>query len=148
MMTMAVPSASESGTSRRGFFTSPAVKVMLFQASAEKSEPTCATPNATKRPKRPTAAETAGIQRAQEIRAGLDRLRVLHGPEAARNWPACAAALRPRKMPSNDQRDQRQRLRRGENILDASCPGCRPRVLSRGQKHDQQNARSVAARKG
>ena len=35
---------------RRGSFTSPAVNVMLFQASAEKSEPVCATQIATNRP--------------------------------------------------------------------------------------------------
>ena len=40
-MTMTVPSASDSGMLRRGSFTSPAVKVMLFQASAENSEPVC-----------------------------------------------------------------------------------------------------------
>src|SRR6202049_4101359 len=38
-----VPSASDSGRLRLGFFTSPAVNVTLFQASAENSEPTCAT---------------------------------------------------------------------------------------------------------
>ena len=32
---------------RRGFFTSPAVKVMLFHASAENSEPTCTTARIT-----------------------------------------------------------------------------------------------------
>ena len=42
-----MPSASESGILRRGFFTSPAVKVMLFQASAENSEPTCTTARIT-----------------------------------------------------------------------------------------------------
>ena len=35
---------------RRGFFTSPAVNVMLFQASAEKSDPVCDTQIATNRP--------------------------------------------------------------------------------------------------
>ena len=45
-MTIAVPIARESGTSRLGFLTSPAVNVMLFHASAEKSDPTCETPNA------------------------------------------------------------------------------------------------------
>ena len=40
---MPVPKASESGRLRLGFFTSPAVNVTLFQASAEKSEPTWAT---------------------------------------------------------------------------------------------------------
>src|SRR5271155_765636 len=49
-MTMPVPSASESGIFRRGFFTSPAVNVMLFQASAANSDPTCETHNATKSP--------------------------------------------------------------------------------------------------
>ena len=42
-MTTPVPSASESGRLRLGFFTSPAVKVTLFHASAENSDPTCAT---------------------------------------------------------------------------------------------------------
>ena len=50
-MTTNVPSASESGMLRRGSFTSPAVKVMLFHASAENSEPVCATHRATNRPK-------------------------------------------------------------------------------------------------
>ncbi len=49
-MTMPVPSASESGIFRRGFFTSPAVKVMLFHASAANSDPTCETHKATKSP--------------------------------------------------------------------------------------------------
>ena len=60
-MTMAVPTASETGISRLGFFTSPAVNVMLFQASAEKSDPTCETPNAISKPKKPDAAVTEGI---------------------------------------------------------------------------------------
>ena len=42
-ITMTVPSASDSGMLRLGSFTSPAVNVMLFQASAEKSEPVCDT---------------------------------------------------------------------------------------------------------
>jgi len=46
-MTVPVPMASESGRLRCGFFTSPAVKVTLFQASAEKSEPTFATARTT-----------------------------------------------------------------------------------------------------
>ena len=49
-MTTIVPSASDSGMFRRGSFTSPAVKVMLFQASAEKSEPVCETQIAMNRP--------------------------------------------------------------------------------------------------
>ena len=76
-----MPSASESGTSRRGFFTSPAVKVMLFQASAENSEPTCATPIGDEQtPKRRQLTETEGSHAAQEIRAGFDGLRRLARP--------------------------------------------------------------------
>ena len=94
VMTMAVPSASESGTSRRGFFTSPAVKVMLFQASAEKSEPTWATPKATKRPKAPPAAVTVGIQERRKSRRAEWSAR----PATAQIWEKLAwiaAALRP-----------------------------------------------------
>src|ERR1700677_1086332 len=47
---MHVPKASERGTLRRGFFTSPAVNVMLFQPSAENSEPTWAMHRATNKP--------------------------------------------------------------------------------------------------
>src|ERR1700693_270561 len=43
-MTIPAPNASDSGRLRLGFFTSAAGKGMLFQASAEKSEPTMATP--------------------------------------------------------------------------------------------------------
>src|SRR5580658_3467675 len=40
---------SESGRLRLGFFTSPAVNVTLFHASAENSEPTCTTARITSR---------------------------------------------------------------------------------------------------
>src|SRR5256885_11331466 len=56
-MTRMVPSASDNGTLRRGSFTSPAVKVMLFQASAEKSELVWAKQMTTKRPKAVTAGK-------------------------------------------------------------------------------------------
>src|SRR3954470_18477759 len=42
--TIATPSASDRGRLRLGFRTSPAVKVTLFQASEENSDPTIATP--------------------------------------------------------------------------------------------------------
>src|ERR1022692_5113530 len=42
-ITPPAPSNKESGTVLRGFRTSPAVKVMLFQASAANSDPTMAT---------------------------------------------------------------------------------------------------------
>src|SRR4051812_2889111 len=59
-MTSPVPSASDSGTFRCGFLTSPAVNVMLFHASDEKSEPTCATQKTTIKPNRPLETETSG----------------------------------------------------------------------------------------
>src|SRR5260370_41665117 len=46
-----VPNASESGMFRFGFLTSPAVNVMLFHASEEKSEFVCATQIPTNKPK-------------------------------------------------------------------------------------------------
>src|SRR6266404_2520998 len=61
-VTSPVPAARESGTLRRGFFTSPAVKVMLFQASDEKSEPTWATQKAMNNPNAPPVAATVGIK--------------------------------------------------------------------------------------
>src|SRR6266576_2451124 len=60
-VTNPVPAARESGTLRRGFFTSPAVKVILFQASDEKSDPTCATQKATNKPNAPPVAATVGM---------------------------------------------------------------------------------------
>ena len=69
-MTTAVPTASETGMSRLGFFTSPAVNVMLFQASAEKSDPTCETPNAMSKPKVPDAAVTEGMNDFIQVAPG------------------------------------------------------------------------------
>src|SRR5579862_7198883 len=63
-MTAPVPSASDSGTFRLGFFTSPAVNVMLFQASAENNDPVCATQIAANSPNAVAAvrpAETGSI---------------------------------------------------------------------------------------
>src|SRR5271168_3291430 len=70
VMTITVPNAIESATSRFGFFTSAAVNPMLFQASAENSEPTCATPNATSNPKNPEAAETVGSKLFKKFAPG------------------------------------------------------------------------------
>src|SRR3982074_1962117 len=67
VMTTAVPAASEMGMSRRGFFTSAAVNPMLFQASAENSEPTCATPNSKNKPNAPLAAVTVGTKLRKQI---------------------------------------------------------------------------------
>src|SRR5580704_9942728 len=59
-MTMIVPKAIDKATSRFGFLTSAAVKPMLFQASAENSEPTCETASANNKPYQPLAAVTVG----------------------------------------------------------------------------------------
>src|SRR5438128_3508124 len=61
-VTNPVPIARESGTVRRGFFTSPAVKVTLFQASEENKDPTWATQKAMNKPNAPPAAVTAGTK--------------------------------------------------------------------------------------
>src|SRR5277367_844577 len=98
VMTMIVPNAIESATSRFGFLTSAAVKPMLFQASAEKSEPTCATPNATSRPKNPLDAVTVGIQPRKKFAPGSmgSAPRMVQKCE---KLSAMAAWLRPIKMP-------------------------------------------------
>src|SRR5258708_29040362 len=70
VITMMVPRAIDSATSRLGFFTSAAVKPMLFQASAEKSEPTCETANATISPKKPLAAVRVGNQSLKKLAPG------------------------------------------------------------------------------
>src|ERR1700683_3227358 len=58
-MTITVPRASDNGTLRAGLRTSPAVKVMLFQASAANSEPICEVQSAIKMPS-PLSGEMPG----------------------------------------------------------------------------------------
>ena len=93
-MTMIVPSASDSGMLRRGSFTSPAVNVMLFQASAEKSEPVCATQM------RDEQAE--GGHRRQ---AGRD----LDEPRGVQRSPKLSRDRR--RVPAEQQPDDNQRRR-------------------------------------
>src|SRR5581483_7529775 len=69
-----VPNANESGTSRRGLRTSPAVNVMLFHASAENSDPVCATQIATSKPNAvcgvipvTTGVNPRGVQRSEKF---------------------------------------------------------------------------------
>src|SRR5215469_8715649 len=69
-MTMMVPNTIESATSRLGFFTSAAVKPILFQASAENNDPTCATANASSNPYHPFANGNRG-KRMVRIAAGV-----------------------------------------------------------------------------
>src|SRR5262249_24505472 len=85
---MQVPSAKERGTFRCGFLTSPAVNVMLFQASAEKSEPTWATQRATNKPNAvsgPRPAATGGYPAGvhmEKFAASLGELRPAINPTA------------------------------------------------------------------
>ena len=101
-MTMPVPSASDSGMLRRGSFTSPAVKVMLFHASAENSEPVCATQMRDEQPERGRSAVSPGTmstlpaRRPQIAEVGGDRRGVPAEQQAdadqrrpaRRSWPS------------------------------------------------------------
>jgi len=72
---------------------SPAVKVMLFQASEEKREPTWATQKAMRSPSAPAAAEVAGIPRSDWMVTGFCGVH--------RSWKLAAMAceFRPTKRP-------------------------------------------------
>ena len=102
-MTRPVPAARESGILRRGFLTSPAVNVMLFQASEEKSEPTWATQNATNRPKAPAVADDGG----HKGQVGLDRRHAARRPEIGEVGPD-GLGVAPENQADEDQREQRQ----------------------------------------
>src|SRR5204863_3566882 len=96
VMTSPVPKASDSGRFRRGSLTSPAVNVMLFQASAEKREPTWATQIAINIPSAPPAAETdatnersdligeipTGVQKCAKLTFRASTLRPINRPSA------------------------------------------------------------------
>jgi len=100
VITMPVPKASDSGTSRRGFFTSPAVKVMLFQASEAKSEPTCAMASATSRPPKVEASSPgaigvrpAGVHGAVKFAAVVEAFQPHSRPMAIRPTTATVFAV-------------------------------------------------------
>ncbi len=124
---MTVPNAMERATSRFGFFTSAAVKPILFQASAENSEPTCATPKATNNPKAPLAAVTLGIKLFRKFAPGsmVCALRI------AQKWlkfSVMAPAFLPTKMARkiNPRRDNAFAL---VNTFWISLPSRTPSVL-------------------
>src|SRR5271154_414943 len=135
---MSVPNTIESATSRLGFFTSAAVKPMLFQASAENSEPTCATPNATKMPNAPLAAVTVGSSRR-------NRLRAPHGPQMRKIIRNRARVARHKNTDEN-QPDQRQRLRRSKNVLNQLSQTHAQRVQKR-QENNHQDSDELLDRK-
>src|SRR6187455_1410446 len=93
-MTSPVPKASDKGKLRRGFFTSPAVKVMLFQASDEKSEPTCPTQTAINIPNAPPVAETVATKDRSDLIG-----ETFTGPQKLVKLMLSASALRPIMSP-------------------------------------------------
>ncbi len=111
-----VPKAIDSATSRLGFFTSAAVNPMLFQASAENSEPTCATPNATNNPNAPLAAVMVGTQPRRKSAPGSIGYRAANRPEV-RKIIADGRGVAAHKHAEKNQSQQRKRFRAGENIL-------------------------------
>src|SRR4029453_16392128 len=93
-MTRPGPKTSDRGMWRRGSFTSAAVKVMLFQASAEKSEPTWATQKATSSPSAPADADSAGTKEKSGRISPTPT-----GVHIEEKLAAIASALRPTTMP-------------------------------------------------
>src|SRR5215510_7437024 len=96
-ITTPVPKASDNGKLRFGFFTSPAVKVTLFQASAENNDPTWATARIvrmpTNGPARVPLAECAAesLQKSVKLAAIACGLRPTRIPTSTR--PASAETL-------------------------------------------------------
>ena len=123
-MTMPVPSASESGTSRRGSFTSPAVKVMLFQASEVKSEPICAT-RARQAAQRSTSPSSPGAMRDRRAEPGI--------PEVRRDGQGIPA----KRQSEDNQREQRSGLGGGEDVLDQPAVVQPARVRPRQERDDR-----------
>ena len=87
-MTRLVPSASDNGMFRLGSFTSPAVNVMLFHASAEKSDPVCARQIATNSPNALTAVRPGAMSTT------------FRGVHALPKFSATTGALQPRSRPT------------------------------------------------
>ena len=133
-MTMPVPRASDSGMLRRGSRTSPAVKVMLFHASAEKSDPVCDTQIATNNPNAVAAERPGTMSRVPAPRPELAEVvgdRVVVPAEEQ-----CRRAISP---------TQRAGFRRGENVLDDLAVFEPARVRPR-QQRDEQDADELRRR--
>src|ERR1035437_486532 len=123
---MPTPRARESGRLRRGLRTSPAVKVTLFQASAENREPTCATammvmvPTNAMGPPTPTCTGCSAPHPA---------LRQKFAPKLA----AIAAALRPTIIPSNTRPSSAAVLAK-VNTFCTAAPVFTPKIFSTDRK--------------
>ena len=133
-MTMTVPSASDSGMFRRGSFTSPAVNVMLFQASAEKSDPVCATQIATNRP-------NARHRRQARARCRPTPRGVQKSPKLSDDRRGVPAE----QQADEDQADERAGLGGREDVLDDASVLEAARV-GPGQQRDQQDADELRRR--
>src|ERR1017187_5280114 len=88
---------------RRGCFPSPAVKVMLFQASEEKREPTWATQKAMNRPNAPPAAETVEMKDKSGL-IGVTPRGVHRSLKLALTTSALRAKTRPMRMSATRER--------------------------------------------
>src|SRR5207253_9137688 len=124
-MTRTVPAASESGILRRGSFTSPAVKVILFQASAENKEPTCATQKAINRPRAPVAALATG----KKAKSGLMSVAAC-GVQRFAKLAWMTSAFRPINKPIRI-RASKESVLAEVKMYWMSLPSCKPRVLTK-----------------
>ena len=109
-MTAPVPSASASGRLRFGFLTSPAVKVTLFQASAENSEPTCATARIVSRPTNAVGPPTPTCTAWSVFQPGVT-------PEIRAEVRGDGLGIASQKSRQH-QAQQRGSLGEGEDVLD------------------------------
>ena len=129
-MTTPVPSASESGKLRLGFFTSPAVKVTLFQASAEKSEPTCATASTVKVLTKTPPADI--VQRSQACIA----------PEIAVEIRRQGLGIATKENSQQHQSQQRRNLGCREDVLNHRA-GLDSENIDHREHHDHNNRGKV-----
>src|SRR4029453_4869268 len=132
-MTMPVPSARDSGMWRRGSLTSPAVNVMLFQASAENSEPVCDTQMDTKR-RNGLGARGGGAFGAS---AGCPQ-----GPEVI----GTRRAVPTYQQAGQDQAEERRRLGSREHVLN-DPPIVQPPRVGPGQEGDEHDSDELRGRK-
>src|SRR5215472_12307358 len=95
VITNPVPNKSARGRFRRGSRTSPAVNVILFQASAENKEPTCPTQIAINIPSAPPVAETVPMNGRSDVIGETDV-----GVQKFVKLACSASALHPTKMPN------------------------------------------------
>ena len=109
---------------------------MLFHASAEKSDPTCETPNAISKPNAPDAAVTEGMNDFSQSAPGSIGLRIVQRPQTA-EIRVNRRGIASEKNSGQNQRGQRQRLCRSENILN-QFPKLQSARVEQRQKNNQE----------